>query len=97
MLARDLVEKLREQALDQFDVPVHLECTAERIEYDGDDIVLHTNEGPLRSRTVIVAGGHGAFEPKRLPRLRRRHDARGRAAARTTSSATSASSPASAS
>ena len=42
VLARELVEKLREQALEQFDVPVHLECTAERIEYDGDDVVLHT-------------------------------------------------------
>src|SRR4029077_7753577 len=30
VLARDLVEMLREQALDQFDVPVHLETTAER-------------------------------------------------------------------
>jgi len=67
ILARDLVEQLRAQALDQFDVPMLLGCTAERIEYDGDDIVLHTNEGPLRSRTVIVSGGHGAFEPKRLP------------------------------
>jgi ferredoxin/flavodoxin---NADP+ reductase len=67
ILARELVEQLRSQALEQFDIPVHLECTAERISYDGDDIVLHTNEGPLRSRTVIVSGGHGAFEPKRLP------------------------------
>ena len=30
VLAKDLVEMLREQALDQFDVPVHLETTAER-------------------------------------------------------------------
>jgi thioredoxin reductase len=67
LLARDLVAKLREQALEQFDIPAHLECTAERLEYDGDDIVLQTNEGELRSRTVIVAGGHGAFEPKKLP------------------------------
>jgi ferredoxin/flavodoxin---NADP+ reductase len=67
VLARDLVAQLREQALEQFDVPVHLECTAERISYDGDEVVLHTDEGELRSRTVIVAGGHGAFEPKRLP------------------------------
>ena len=29
--------------------------------------MLHTDRGDLRSRTVIVAGGHGAFEPKRLP------------------------------
>jgi len=29
--------------------------------------VLGTNRGDLRSRAVIVAGGHGAFEPKKLP------------------------------
>ena len=28
VLAKDLVELLREQALEQFDVPVHLETTA---------------------------------------------------------------------
>jgi ferredoxin/flavodoxin---NADP+ reductase len=67
ILAKDLVAQLREQALEQFDVPVHLECTATDIEYADDHVILHTNEGPLRSRTVIVAGGHGAFEPKKLP------------------------------
>jgi thioredoxin reductase (NADPH) len=67
ILARDLVEKLRDQSLGQFDVPVHLETTAERISYEGDEVVLHTDGGELRSRTLIVAGGHGAFEPKRLP------------------------------
>jgi ferredoxin/flavodoxin---NADP+ reductase len=67
ILASELVERLRVQALEQFDVPVHLECTAHSIEYDGDDVVLHTDDGELRSRTVIVAGGHGAFEPRRLP------------------------------
>jgi thioredoxin reductase (NADPH) len=67
ILASELVERLRQQALDQFDVPVHLECTAHRLEYDGDEVVLHTDDGELRSRTVIVAGGHGAFEPRRLP------------------------------
>jgi thioredoxin reductase (NADPH) len=67
ILARDLVEQLRVQALDQFDVPVHLETTALTISWDGDVVTLHTDKGDLRSRTVIVAGGHGAFEPKRLP------------------------------
>jgi thioredoxin reductase (NADPH) len=61
------VDTLREQALGQFDVPVHLDTTAERISYDGDEVVLHTDNGELRSRTLIVAGGHGAFEPKKLP------------------------------
>jgi thioredoxin reductase len=74
ILARDLVENLREQALEQFDVPVHLETTALSISWEGegDDrvVVLHTDNPEhreLRSRTVIVSGGHGAFEPKRLP------------------------------
>jgi thioredoxin reductase (NADPH) len=67
VLASDLIAQLREQSLEQFDVPVHLETTAERISYEDDLVVLHTDRGDLRSRTVIVAGGHGAFEPKRLP------------------------------
>jgi thioredoxin reductase len=67
ILAKDLVEKMREQTLEQFDVPVHLDTTAERISWEDDAVVLHTTRGDLRSRTVIIAGGHGAFEPKRLP------------------------------
>jgi thioredoxin reductase (NADPH) len=71
ILAKDLVERLREQALEQFDVPVHLGTTAASISYEGDGeervVVLHTARGALRSRAVIVCGGHGAFEPKRLP------------------------------
>jgi ferredoxin/flavodoxin---NADP+ reductase len=71
VLARDLVEMLREQAIEQFDVPVHLNTTAETISWEGEGeervAVLHTDRGELRSRTVIVSGGHGAFEPKKLP------------------------------
>jgi len=67
VLAKDLVELMREQAVDQFDVPVHLETTAERISWEDDLVVLHTDRGDLRSRTVVIAGGHGAFEPKQLP------------------------------
>jgi len=67
VLAKDLIAMLREQALEQFDVPVHLDTTAERISWEDDEVVLHTDRGDLRSRTVIVAGGHGAFEPKKLP------------------------------
>jgi thioredoxin reductase (NADPH) len=71
ILARELVERHREQTLEQFDVPVHLETTAESISWEGEGnerlVVLHTDRGELRSRTVIVAGGHGAFEPKKLP------------------------------
>ncbi|MEJ7893578.1 MAG: NAD(P)/FAD-dependent oxidoreductase [Solirubrobacteraceae bacterium] len=67
ILAKDLVEELRAQALDQFDVPVHLSTTALAMTYEDDHVVLHTTAGELRSRTVIVSGGHGAFEPRRLP------------------------------
>ena len=67
VLAKDLVEMLRVQSLEQFGVPVHLNTTAERISREDDLVVLHTDRGELRSRTVIVSGGHGAFEPKRLP------------------------------
>ncbi|HSD81079.1 MAG TPA: NAD(P)/FAD-dependent oxidoreductase [Solirubrobacteraceae bacterium] len=69
ILAKDLVELHRRQTLEQFDVPVHLETTAERISWEDGLVVLHTTRGELRSRTVVVAGGHGAFEPKRLPGL----------------------------
>jgi thioredoxin reductase len=67
ILAKDLVERHREQTLAQFDVPVHLQTTARRISHEEDHVVLHTDRGDLRSRTVIVSAGHGAFEPKRLP------------------------------
>jgi thioredoxin reductase len=67
ILAKDLVELHRQQTLEQFDVPVHLETTADSISWEDDLVVLHTDRGDLRSRTVVVAGGHGAFEPKKLP------------------------------
>jgi thioredoxin reductase (NADPH) len=67
VLASDLVEELRAQALEQFDVPVHLNTTAHEIAWEDDAVVLRTDAGELRSRTLIVSGGHGAFEPRRLP------------------------------
>jgi len=74
VLAKDLVEMLRAQAAGQFDVPIHLETTAERVEYepdleDADRRILRvkTDCGDLLSRTIVIAGGHGAFEPKKLP------------------------------
>jgi ferredoxin/flavodoxin---NADP+ reductase len=71
VLAKDLVEMLRQQSIEQFQVPVHLNVTAETISWEGEGservVVLHTDQGELRSRTVVVAGGHGAFEPKKLP------------------------------
>ena len=68
VIARDLVEELKKQSLDQFDVPLHLETTADRVEYEDDGILrLVTDKGDFLTRTIIIAGGHGAFEPKKLP------------------------------
>jgi thioredoxin reductase (NADPH) len=74
VLAKDLVEALRRQALEQFDVPVWLETTAERVGYEPDPedadrriLRLVTDRGDLLTRTLVIAGGHGAFEPKKLP------------------------------
>ena len=74
VLAKDLVDQLREQSVEQFDVPVHLETTADRVEYEPDPdnpekqiLRLVTDKGDLLTRTIVIAGGHGAFEPKKLP------------------------------
>jgi thioredoxin reductase len=71
IIAKDFVEEIRKQALEQFDIPVSLETTADRVEYediDGERILrLVTDKGDFLSRTLIIAGGHGAFEPKKLP------------------------------
>src|SRR3954449_8031278 len=74
VLAKDLVEQIREQSIEQFDVPLYLETTAERVEYepdpeDSDKQILRivTDKGDLLTRTIVIAGGHGAFEPKKLP------------------------------
>src|SRR3989440_9201256 len=74
IIANDLVEQLRVQSIEQFDVPVHLETTCERVEYepdpdDADRQILRViiDRGDLLTRTIIIAGGHGAFEPKKLP------------------------------
>jgi ferredoxin/flavodoxin---NADP+ reductase len=72
ILAKDLVDELRKQSLEQFDVPVSLETTADRVEYEDDGeggqiLRLVTDKGDFLSRTIIIAGGHGAFEPKQLP------------------------------
>jgi len=74
VLAKDLVELLREQSVEQFEVPVYLETTAERVEYEPDPedpekqiLRIVTDQGDLLTRTIVIAGGHGAFEPKKLP------------------------------
>jgi ferredoxin/flavodoxin---NADP+ reductase len=66
VLAKDLVDQLVEQ-IAPFDVDVELETTVQSIAWDAEHVTVHTDRGEFVSRTVIVAGGHGAFEPKKLP------------------------------
>jgi thioredoxin reductase (NADPH) len=70
ILAKDLVDQLRAQSIGQFDVPVHLETAVERVEYEDGGVLRLVTAGDgedLLTRTVVIAGGHGAFEPKKLP------------------------------
>jgi thioredoxin reductase (NADPH) len=67
ILAADLVAELVAQSIGQFDVPLHLGTTARALTHEPDALVLHTDRGDLRTRTLVVAGGHGGIEPRRLP------------------------------
>ena len=67
VLARELVQALTEQAL-QFDTAVELSTTVHGVSH-GEHLTLHSDAGDLQTRTLIVAGGHGAFAPRLLPEL----------------------------
>lgn len=64
-LARDLGESLITQAL-QFDPQVILNEEVMDLERDGDLIVLRGRQRHYLTRTLLLAGGKGAFEPIRL-------------------------------
>jgi thioredoxin reductase (NADPH) len=65
VLARDLAEKLIEQGL-QFGADVVLGEEIRKADRDGDLFRLVGGSGDFLSRTVLIAGGKGAFEPKGL-------------------------------
>jgi thioredoxin reductase (NADPH) len=72
VLAKDLVRDMSAQAL-QFGASVHLAETVtglRRVEDPEGGIghfVLETGEDTYPTRTVVIAAGIGAFEPRRLP------------------------------
>ena len=77
VLAKDLVEELREQSLEQFDVPVHLETTAERISWEDDE---RDRRASHRPRRPALAHGDHRRRPRRVraqEAARLRHDAVG--------------------
>jgi thioredoxin reductase len=65
ILAKDLAGGLIEQAM-QFDPEVSVDDEVHHIVRDEDHFVLETRSGEFTTRSILVAGGRGAFEPKIL-------------------------------
>jgi len=65
VLAKDLATEMMEQAL-QFDPDVVLDEEVRTLQHDGDCFILGGRTATYRSKTVVVAGGKGAFEPRPL-------------------------------
>jgi len=66
VLAKDLARNLVEQAL-QFDPEVVLDVQVRELERVDDHFVLRCSDGDYPTRSIVVAGGKGAFEPMVLP------------------------------
>lgn len=65
ILARDLAKNLSEQGT-QFGADVRLEEQVLHLEPNGDDYVVVTDKGRYPTKTVLIAGGKGAFSPRVL-------------------------------
>ena len=66
VLAKDLVKDLVEQAA-QFDLRAHLNQNVTALEQEEDHLVLVTETARFPTRAIVIAGGIGAFSPRRLP------------------------------
>ena len=66
ILAKDLVKALKEQ-VDQFHHKAHLNQNVIALERNEDHFVLVTDTDSFPTRAIVIAGGIGAFAPRRLP------------------------------
>jgi len=66
ILAKDLVKALKEQ-VDQFHHKAHLNQNVTALERNDDHFVLVTDTDRFPTRAIVIAGGIGAFAPRRLP------------------------------
>jgi thioredoxin reductase len=66
ILAKDLVKALTEQA-SQFPFKSHLNQNVTALERNDDHFVLITETDRFPTRAIVIAGGIGAFSPRRLP------------------------------
>ncbi len=65
ILAKDLARNLVEQAL-QFEPEVILDEQVREVRWEGGHFSLRTKTDVYLSKSIVVAGGKGAFEPMRL-------------------------------
>jgi ferredoxin/flavodoxin---NADP+ reductase len=65
ILARDLAKNLAEQGV-QFGADVRLEEQVRELIPDGDGYIVTTDRGRYPTKTVLIAGGKGAFAPRVL-------------------------------
>lgn len=66
VLAKDLVTGLYDQA-GQFGNPMHLNRTVTGLDEVDGHFVVRTTDGDFPTRSVVIAGGIGAFSPRKLP------------------------------
>ncbi len=70
VLSKDLVKGMAEQGL-QFGAPMHLGEKVVGLKREGEDgkplFIVVTDKDGYPSRTVLIAGGIGAFTPRKLP------------------------------
>ena len=66
ILAKDLVKALKEQ-VEQFHHKAHLNQNVAALERNEDHFVLVTETDRFPTRAIVIAGGIGAFSPRRLP------------------------------
>ena len=66
VLAKDLVAGLRDQA-GQFGNPLYLNRTVIGLDEVDGQFVVRTTDGDFPTRSVVIAGGIGAFSPRKLP------------------------------
>lgn len=65
ILAKDLAESLIDQAM-QFDPDVVLDEQVEDVREEEGHLALHCSGGIYLTKTIVIAGGKGAFEPMPL-------------------------------
>jgi ferredoxin/flavodoxin---NADP+ reductase len=65
ILAKDLSTQLIRQAM-QFEPEVVLDEEVRELTRDGDVLRLTTTQGEYLTRALVIAGGKGAFEPRKL-------------------------------